>query len=157
MKPKTIALAALLAAMLIFAIILRAGGTLTAKVTRGVARATDYPERFEEAREAVSSGRAPFQFAQEMPENAEGCKLLSLSIELDNNGLLAAEFPSVTVEGQSGDIAVYAMTQDNADIPAHDSKVIDIKLLTTGDVTKARRIGVDYYIFGVARHIGFDA
>ena len=156
MKPLNVFLALLLVLALAFMAFFFAGSALSASVSHIAARASDYPEAFASIRNVVSSDAAPQVFSGETIENAVDYGLLDVNITLANRGIFDAEWLNITVNGASGDVAVYSLTGQGTDIPARSASAVNFKLITRTSESAPRSVTIQYYVFGVSRSITVD-
>ena len=99
----------------------------------------------------LASGSAPQQFTGDIPQSADGCTLVDVTISLTNSGLLPAEWLDVAITAQPGDIAVYSLTGEGSDVPARSSGQINLKLITAESAAAPHTITLRYYVFGMPR------
>lgn len=155
MKKIDAALLILLILLLAFAAFFFAGGTLQARAAKTVAPASEQPETFASIQRLLASGAAPQVFSDAIPQSAEDCSLVEATIALANPGLFDAEWLTISVEGASGDIAVYSLSGEATDIPARSTAQIQLKLLTARP-DAPRTATIQYYVFGLSRSISVE-
>ena len=156
MKPFNIFLMLLLILALAFLAFYFVGGTLSPAVSCISARADDHPEAFASIRNVVLSDSAPQTFTSDPIENPENYSLLDVNITLANRGIFPAEWLNITVHGASGDVAVYSLTGQGSDVPARSASAVNFKLITRASASVPRSATIQYYVFGLSRHINVE-
>ena len=130
-----------------------AGSHLSAEAHIITASAAEHPDAFASIQNVLASGSAPQQFTGDLPQSADGCTLVDVTVTLTNSGLLPAEWLDAAVIAQPGDIAVYSLTGEGTDIPGRSTGQINLKLITTAAPGIQRTVEIHYYIFGMLRSI----
>ena len=153
MKPATIVLSLILILMLAFGAFFYTGGTLKAQANAITASAAEYPEAFSSIRSIVSSGTAPQLFSGDALEDPSNYSLVDITITLANRGVFAAEWLNVQLQGVTGDVAVYSLSGDGADVSARSTAQVNLKLVTRAPANSARTVTIQYYVYGVSRTI----
>lgn len=153
MKPFNLILCLVLILMLAFGAFFYAGGALRAEVHSISASAAQYPEAFESIRSVLESDTAPQTFSTDPLGDASAYSLVDINISLTNRGIFDAEWLNVQLEGVSGDVAVYSLTGDGADVPARSAAQVNLKLLTRLPSNTPRQITIQYYVYGISRTI----
>ena len=156
MKPSTVILALILIVILGFGAFFYAGGTLQAQVSCISASAGDHPDAFASIQNVLASNSAPQLFSADPLGDAGNYSLLDISISLTNRGIFAAEWLNIQLNGATGDVAVYSLTGDGADIAARTGGQVNLKLLTRAPVDSARSVSIQYYVYGISRTITVD-
>ena len=157
MKKLTLFLGVVLVLMLIAAGVYYFGGTLHGQARVQTAMAGDYPAVFTSVCEILSNGSAPQRYDRTIPESAEGYALADITVDLRNYGLFPAEWLHIECEGQPGDIAVYSLTGEGADVPARSAGSVNLKLITAAAPDIPREITLEYYVYGMKRTIRVTA
>ena len=157
MKPLNLILCLILVLMLAFVAFFFAGGTLTTSASSITAAAADYPEAFDSIRNVISTNTAPQLLSNEPLGDAADYTLVDVNISLSNRGVFDAEWLNIQVEGAPGDVAVYSLTGDGLDVPARSSAQVNLKLLTRAPADTARRITIQYYVYGISRSVHVTA
>ena len=155
MKKLNIFLLVVLLLMLSFVAYFFIGGTLHAQASIATAPASDYPDVCTSIQNIITSNAAPQQFA-ELPASPEGCTLVDMTISLTNPGLFDAEWIDISVSPADGDIAVYSMTGETPSNAARTTGQDNLKLVTSAPADAARRITLDYYVFGMLRSVTIE-
>ena len=143
MKKLTIFLGVVLAIMLIAAGLYYGGGTLRAQTQVRTANADAYPSIYASIHQILLSGTAHQRFSDAIPDSPEGCRLVDITVDLTNYGFIPAEWLHTECTAQPGDIAVYSLTGEGADVPAHGSGQVNLKLITTGAADAPREIAIE--------------
>lgn len=151
MKKLNVVLMVVLILLIALVVYFFLGARLHASVSTITAQASDYPDAFASIRNVLTSGSAPQQFSGDIPSSADGWTLVDTTITLSNRGLFAAEWVDVSVESVPGDLAVYSLTGEGADIGPQSSARVNLKLITTAPETTQRAITLTYYVFGMQR------
>lgn len=141
--------------LLAFAAYFFIGGTLQSATAVSVTPASEQAETFASIQNMLASGTAPQVFSEAVPQSAEDCALVDVTIALANPGLFDAEWLDISVAGASGDIAVYSITGNATDVPARSTSQINLKLITTRP-DAARTVTLQYYVFGMSRSISVE-
>ena len=129
------------------------GGTLHAQVTSITAGAAEYPDAFASIRNVVSTGTAPQMFSVDPLDDPANYTLVDVSMTLANRGIFDAEWLNIQVQGVTGDVAVYSLTGDGADVPARSTAQANLKLITRAAKDSVRSIRIQYYVYGISRTI----
>ncbi len=153
MKPITAVLSLILVLMLAFCAFFYVGGTLQANATCISANAAEYPEAFESIRAVIERNAAPQRFSTDPLDDAANYSLVDITVSLHNRGLFDAEWLNIQLTGVTGDIAVYSLTGDGADIAARSTGQINLKLITRAGQQAARSLSIQYYVYGISRTI----
>lgn len=153
MKAVSIILSLILFLMLAFGAFFFAGSTLQTQVSCIRAEASQYPDAFDSIRSIVSSGSAPRQFVADDLSDPTGYALLDVNITLTNRGIFDAEWLNIQVEPAEGDIAVYSLSGDSADVPARSAGQINLKLVTRAPQNSVRTVTIQYYVYGISRTV----
>jgi len=153
LKPFNVILSLILVLMLAFGAFFYAGGTLRVQVSSISARAADYPEAFESIRGVLESSTAPQTFTTEPLGDAESYSLVDINLTLTNRGIFDAEWLNIQLGGVSGDVAVYSLTGDGADVPARSATQANLKLITRAPADALREITIQYYVYGISRTV----
>ena len=156
MKKLNVVLLIVLILMLAFVAYFFIGGTLHAQASIATAPASDYPDVCKSITNIVNSGAAPQQFAA-LPPSPSGCTLVDMTITLTNPGLFEAEWIDISVSPADGDIAVYSLTGESSTLSARATGQVNLKLVTSAPADAARRITLDYYVFGMLRSVTIEA
>ena len=151
MKKLNVFLLIVLLVLIALLILVLAGSHLGAEAHIITASASEHPDAFSSIRSVLASGSAPQQFTGDIPQSADGCTLVDVTISLTNAGLLPAEWLDVAVTAQPGDIAVYSLTGEGSDIPARSTGQINLKLITAESAETPHTITLRYYVFGMPR------
>lgn len=155
MKKLNVVLLIVLILLLAFVVYFFVGGTLGTRASVATAPASDYPDVCASITNIVNSGAAPQQFAA-LPSSPEGCTLVDMTVTLSNRGLFDAEWISISVEPAEGDIAVYSMTGESSTLAARSSGQVNLKLVTTAPAGTARKVTLNYYVFGMLRSVTIE-
>ena len=153
MKPITAVLSLILVLMLAFCAFFYVGGTLQVNATCISANAAEYPEAFESIRAVIERNAAPQRFSTDPLDDAANYSLVDITVSLHNRGLFDAEWLNIQLTGVTGDIAVYSLTGDGADIAARSTGQINLKLITRAGQQAARSLSIQYYVYGISRTI----
>ncbi len=153
MRAATLLLSLVLVMMLCFCAFFYTGGTLQAQVSRTTASAAEYPDSFELVRSILDSGSAPLRYVDEELSDASDCALTDVNVILTNRGLFDAEWLNVQPEAVAGDIAVYSLTGDGSDVPAHGTGHVNLKIVTRAGASVPRTLRIQYYVYGISRTI----
>lgn len=153
MKPFNIFLCLILVLILAFGAFFYAGGTLQAEASSITASAADYPDAFESIQGVLASGTAPQTFTSDPLDDPENYSLVDINISLANRGIFDAEWLNIQVQGVTGDVAVYSLTGDGADVLARSGAQANLKLITRAPADVKREITIQYYVYGVSRTI----
>ena len=129
------------------------GSKLSARAHVVTASAGDYPDVFSSVKSIIASGTALQTFSESVPESANGLTLSDITITLQNNGLLKAEWLDIQLTGVAGDIAVYSLTGQGSDLPGHSTVQVNLKLLSRAPANTARTVVISYYVFGIQRSV----
>ena len=156
MKSATVVLSLILILILAFCAFFYTGGTLQAQVSSIAAGAAEYPDAFNSIRSVVSTGTAPQVFSNDVPDDPANYSLVDVSITLTNRGAFDAEWLNIQMQGVTGDIAVYSLSGDGADIPARTSGQVNLKLITRAPADSRRTVSIQYYVYGISRTIEVD-
>ena len=151
MKKLNIFLFIVLLALIALAVWCLAGSHLSAQMQILTAAASEHPDAFASIQNGLASGSAPQQFTGTLPQSADGCTLVDVTITLTNSGLLPAEWLDAAVTAQPGDIAVYSLTGEGSDIPGRSAGQINLKLITAEPAATPHTITLRYYVFGMPR------
>lgn len=151
MKKLNVFLLIVLLALIALMILVLAGSHLSAEAHIVTAPASEHPDAFSSIQSVLASGSAPQQFTGDIPQSADGCTLVDVTISLTNSGLLPAEWLDVAITAQPGDIAVYSLTGEGSDVPARSSGQINLKLITAESAAAPHTITLRYYVFGMPR------
>lgn len=150
MKGLKIALAVLLAALVAFAVYFFVGGTLRTEVYTASTDAVEAADAFSEAVSALRSGAASEVFLDEIPDSAEGYRIVEVSITLQNRGLFAAEWLTVSVSPGPLDVAAYSMNLPASDLAPGAETTLNMRLLSRSGES-ARSVTIQYYVLGMKR------
>ena len=153
MRPATFILTLILILILAFCGFFYTGGTLHAQVNSITAGAAEYPEAFDSIRNVISTGTAPQMFSVDPLDDPANYTLVDVSMSLSNRGIFDAEWLNIQVQGVTGDVAVYSLTGDGADVPARSTAQANLKLITRAPETSVRSITIQYYVYGISRTI----
>ena len=151
MKKLNVFLLVVLLVLIALAVWFFAGSYLSAEAHIITAAASEHPDAFASIQNVLASGSAPQQFTGDVPQSADGCTLLDVTIALTNHGVLPAEWLDAAVTAQPGDIAVYSLTGEGSDIPGRSTGQINLKLITTEPAATPHTITLRYYVFGMPR------
>ena len=133
MKALTVFLCLLLSIVIAFGAWFMITGTLDAQVSRVTAQAT------------YSTG--------DSLENPADYTLMDVNIQLTNRSLFDAEWLNIELTPISGDVALYSLTGQCADVPAKGMQSINLKLVTRTGADSTHTAKIQYYVFGVSRSI----
>lgn len=153
MAKSTIILGTVFGLLLAMAVLFLAGGTLSAELSVSTATGAEHPGAYASIADIVSGGVAFQYFGEALPTDPAACRMEDVNLKLQNHGLLDAEWASVTVEGGSGDIAVYSITGEGDTVPALGEKTLNLKLISTTNAARERVYHVQYYVYGMKREI----
>lgn len=156
LKPSTLILSLILIVMLAFGLFFYTGGTLQAQVSCISASAADHPDAFASIENVLSSDSAPQLFTTDPLDDASNYSLLDVSITLKNRGIFDAEWLNIQLTGVTGDVAVYSLTGDGADVSARSSSQINLKLVTRAPADSPRSVSIQYYVYGISRTINVE-
>ena len=157
MKPANVVLSLILILALAFGAFYYTGGTLQAQVSSINAQAADYPDAFASIQGVIANGTAPQLFTADPLDDPANYTLVDMNISLTNRGIFDAEWLNIKVQGATGDVAVYSLTGDGADVPARSSTQVNLKLITRAAPDSPRTITIQYYVYGISRTITLDA
>ncbi len=129
------------------------GSKLSARAHAVTASASDYPDVFSSVQSIIASGTAYQTFSESVPETASGLTLCDVTISLSNNGLLKAEWLDIQLVGVAGDVAVYSLTGQGADLAGKSSAQVNLKLISRAPANTARTVVISYYVFGIQRSV----
>ena len=153
MRPATTVFSLILVLILAFCAFFYTGGTLQANVSSISASAAEYPDAFASIQNVVSSGTAPQIFSGDVLDDPANYSLVDISIALSNRGIFDAEWLNIQLGGVSGDVAVYSLTGDGADVPARSATQANLKLITRAPADALREITIQYYVYGISRTV----
>lgn len=153
MKPFNVVLSLILVLLLAFGAFFYAGGTLRADASSITASAADYPEAFSSIESVLSSSTAPQIFSTDPLGDAANYSLVDISVTLTNRGVFDAEWLNIQLGGVTGDVAVYSLTGDGADVSARSSAQINLKLITRAPASMQRELTIQYYVYGISRSV----
>ena len=153
MRTLTVFLSLILVLMLCFCAFFYAGGTLQAEVSCITASAEEYPDAFASVQQVLASGSAPIVLSGGNLDDISGCSLVDVNVILTNRGIFPAEWLNIQTQGADGDIAVYSLTGDGADVPARGAGQVNLKLITRASGTPPRSLTIQYYVYGISRTI----
>ena len=153
MKKLTLLLSLVLILLLGLAVYFYVGGTLSARPTVHTASAADYPEAFASIQNVIAASSAPQLFSSESLADASAYSLVDINLSLVNRGIFDAEWLNIQLSGVHGDIAVYSLTGDGADVPARSGAQVNLKLITRAPADARREISIQYYVYGISRTI----
>lgn len=153
MKPFNVVLCLILVLLLAFGAFFYAGSTLRADVNSITAGAADYPEAFSSIEDVLSSSTAPQIFSTDPLDDAANYSLVDVNVTLTNRGVFDAEWLNIQLSGVTGDVAVYSLTGDGADVPARSSAQINLKLITRAPASVHRELTIQYYVYGISRSV----
>lgn len=153
LRPATIVFSLILILILAFCAFFYTGGTLQAQVNSITASAADYPDAFSSIQSVIATGTAPQLFTADPLDDPANYTLVDVSMTLTNRGVFDAEWLNIQVEGVTGDVAVYSLTGDGADVPARSAVQTNLKLITRAPENSLRSISIQYYVYGISRTI----
>ena len=156
MRAATLLLSLILILMLCFCAFFYTGGTLQAQVSRTTASAAEYPDSFEQVKNILAAGSAPLRYSDEELGDVSGYALTDVNVILTNRGLFDAEWLNVQPAAAEGDIAVYSLTGDGSDVPAHGTGHVNLKFVTRAGADVPRVLRIQYYVYGISRTIEID-
>lgn len=129
------------------------GGTLDVQTNVMTAPAADHPDAFASIQSILSANAAPVRWCGDVPASADGVTLVDMTLTLTNNGFLPAEWLDVEIAPANGDIAVYSLSGETADVPARSAGQLNLKLITRADSNTQRTVTVSYYVYGMKRTV----
>ena len=153
MHKSTLALGVILNFLMVSAALFLAGGTLSGHLEKTTAVASEYPEAYKQISEVVFSGGAPQLLSEPLPEDPALCRLEDVTLSIYNPGLISAEWISVKAIGGPGDVAVYSVTGEGDSIPGRSTGIMNLKLISKTDAAPERAYRLEYYVFGMKRHV----
>lgn len=154
MKALTVFLCLLLSIVIAFGAWFMITGTLDAQVSRVTAQASEYPEAFDSIRGVLTGGGAQAIYSTGDPlENPADYTLMDVNIQLTNRSLFDAEWLNIELTPISGDVALYSLTGQCADVPAKGMQSVNLKLVTRAGADSVHTAKIQYYVFGVSRSI----
>lgn len=151
MKKLNVFLLIVLLVLIALTVWILAGSHLSTEANIITASAAEHPDAFASIQNVLASGSAPQQFTGDLPQSADGCTLVDVTVTLTNSGLLPAEWLDAAMIAQPGDIAVYSLTGEGTDIPGRSTGQINLKLITTESANTPHTITLRYYVFGMLR------
>ena len=157
MRKSTLVLATVLAALALAAALFLICGTLRAEVTVTAASAADYPAIWSEIERAMAADAVAQAFSEPLPQDPAACRLEDVTITFFNPGLIPAEWVSVSTSGAPGDVAVYSVANEGADVPGRGTASVSLKMIARADGTGERAYRAQYYVFGLKRSITVKA
>ncbi len=146
-------LAVILVLMIAFVTYFFVGGTLSAEPTVVSVPASQQADAFAAAKSVVEGGVAPQRFSNAEIGNADGYRLIDVTISLKNIGVFAAEWLEIDVSPAQGDVAVYSVTGDGTDVASFTRSQANLKLLTAAGENARRTVTVSYYVLGMRRSV----
>lgn len=156
MKPLNVFLALLLVLALVFLGFFYFGGQLQPSVSRISAQASEHLDAFASIRSVILSDAAPQVFSSERLDGPEGYQLIDVNLTLTNRGIFDAEWLNISVHGAAGDVAVYSLSGQGADVAARSASAVNFKLITRASADTPRSATVQYYVFGMSRSIEIE-
>ena len=153
MHKSTLALGVILIFLMVSAALFLAGGTLSGHLEKTTAVASDYPEAYKQISEVVSSGGAPQLLGEPLPEDPALCRLEDVTLSIYNPGLISAEWVSAKAVAGPGDVAVYSVTGEGDAIPGRSTGIMNLKLIAKTEAAQERVYRLEYYVFGMKRHV----
>ncbi len=155
---KALAIAALIVTILGALAVLYGINTLSPVVEQATVTATPAAQAqsvFDGAMDQIAKGTFAGSLSGEsLPETAQDCTFLTYTVRLKNRGFFPAEWISLRVQMQPGDVLQLANDQANV-LPAGGAGDISATILHAGDASNAARtLQVGCYVFG--RQIAFD-
>ncbi len=154
MRALTVILCVLLALVIAFGAWFFVTGTLDVQVTRVTAPASDYPEAFASIRDVLISGGAQAVYSMgESLENAADYTLMDVNIQMTNRSLFDAEWLNIELIPIGGDVALYSLTGNTADVPAKGMQSANLKLVTRAEESGTHTLVIQYYVFGISRSV----
>lgn len=153
MKPFNVVLSLVLILLLAFGAFFYAGGTLRADASSITASAADYPEAFDSIKNVIQSNTAPQIFTTDPIDDAANYSLVDINISLTNRGIFDAEWLNIQLGGVAGDVAVYSLTGDGADVLSRSAAQVNLKLITRAPADVKREVSIQYYVYGISRTI----
>ena len=158
MKKLTLFMRVTLLALVAFAALFLAGGTLGVEMSAVTAPAADYPQVFDSIAGVLAAGTAPQLFAADLPGDlsSEGLTMEDVTLTLANRGVFDAEWLSVEALPVPGDIAVYSLTGEGSTVRARSVGTINLKLLSRGSPA-GRKYRIEYYVYGLKRSVTVSA
>ena len=157
MKKLNVFLLIVLLVLIALTVWILAGSHLSAEAHIITASAAEHPDAFASIQNVLASGSAPQQFTGDLPQSADGCTLVDVTVTMTNSGLLPAEWLDAAVIAQPGDIAVYSLTGEGTDIPGRSTGQINLKLITRAPAGATRKITIQYYVYGISRSVTLEA
>lgn len=156
MRKMTLILSLILILMLAFCAAFYVGGTLRASVTRTDAPASAYPQEFELVRSTIEGSGAYELYSDDELADARDYTLVAVDVALTNVGLFEAEWLNVQPQPLAGDVALYYLEGDTADVPSRETVSVRLKFLTRAPADAPRKLSIQYYVYGISRTLTID-
>lgn len=156
MKKATIILGIIFILLIGFIAYFFIGGALNVQIKTITASAADYPDAFNSIVSVLESGSAPQYFSTANLGSADQYTLIDVTLSLKNPGIFSADWLDIQVQGVTGDVAVYSLTGIGTSIDSRSDGQINLKLITSADPKAIRTYDIQYYVYGMKRHLSLS-